>query len=67
MIWYKGKGGGGRGWKLKHYFKALRYVSKVDAETVAIGIMGLKVREQFDNFVFVVPKAGYEGKKNTSA
>ena len=24
--------------------------------------MGLKVREQFDNFVFVVPKAGYEGK-----
>ena len=68
VIWYKGKGGGRvRGWKLKHYFKALRYVSKVDAETVATGIMGLKVREQFDNFVFVVPKAGYEGKKNTSA
>ena len=40
----------------------LRYVSKVDAETVATGIMGLKVREQFDNFVFVLPKAGYEGK-----
>lgn len=26
--------------------------------------MGLKVREQFDNFVFVLPKAGYE-EKNT--
>ena len=25
--------------------------------------MGLKVREQFDNFVFVLPKAGYEGNK----
>ena len=40
----------------------LHYVSKVDAETVATGIMGLMVREQFDNFVFVMPKAGYRGK-----
>lgn len=41
----------------------LRDVSKVDAETVATGIMGLMVREQFNNFVFFLPKAGYEGKK----
>ena len=40
----------------------LDYVSKVDAETVATGIMGLMVREQFDNFVFVMLKAGYRGK-----
>ena len=31
VIWYKGQGG--RGWKLKHYFRALRYVSEVDVET----------------------------------
>ena len=26
-------------------------------------VMGLKVRGQFDNFVFVLPKVGYEGNK----
>ena len=40
----------------------LHYVSKIEAETVATGIMGLMVREQFNNFVFFLPKAGYEEK-----
>lgn len=40
----------------------LHFVSKVEAETVATGIMGLMVREQFNNFVFFLPKTGYEEK-----
>ena len=40
----------------------LHYVSEVEAETVATGIMGLMVREQFNNFVFSCQRQGIKGK-----